>query len=125
MDKPVKIFAFYGGNKDNLLLNDYSFLVPSWTESFAGRLDNIRACKSSRFREGHVRSRRNVDIVQLCLSEKEINTPITLLEEMYASPEPSLPLIHTKSLVLSMWECEKTATTQIKVRSSISSVLQT
>lgn len=36
-----------------------------------------------------------MDIVQLCLSEKEINTPIILLEEMYASPEPSLPLIHT------------------------------
>lgn len=67
-----------------------------------------------------------MDIVQLCLSAKEINTPIILLAEMYASPEHSFTLSHTKSLVLSIWKYDETATTQIKVRSlSISSFLQT
>lgn len=67
-----------------------------------------------------------MDIVQLCLSAKEINTPIILLGEMYASPEPSFTLSHTKSLVLSIWKDDETTTTQIKVRSlSISSFLQT
>lgn len=53
-----------------------------------------------------------MDIVQLRLTEKEINTQIILLEEMYASPEPSFPLSYTKSLVLSLWKCDETATTQ-------------
>lgn len=52
-----------------------------------------------------------MDIVQLYLPKKEINTLIMLLQEIYASPEPSLPLIQTKSLVLSIWKSDEIATT--------------
>lgn len=32
------------------------------------------------------------------------------MENMFASPDACLSLIHTKSLVLSLWECAETTT---------------